>query len=161
MSPALAASHTCKPMSHSAAEAIIKEAREWIDTPYVHQARVKGVGVDCGQLIAGVALGVGIAKEVNIPGYSVEWHWHNNQEKMCEIAESLGCYQIPLEERQPGDILTFKIYKVQAHMGILVTPTRYVHAMNGSIGKVAEVELQGRMLDRLGRAYRFPEYQKD
>ena len=34
---------------------IILEAMDWVGTPYHHQARVKKVGVDCAQLVAGVA----------------------------------------------------------------------------------------------------------
>ena len=33
---------------------IIQTARQWLDTPYHHQARVKGVGVDCIGLVIGV-----------------------------------------------------------------------------------------------------------
>lgn len=34
--------------------AVIAEAREWVGTPYHHQAAVKGVGCDCGGLIRAV-----------------------------------------------------------------------------------------------------------
>lgn len=116
------------------------------------------MGVDCGMLVAGVAEELGIVpKPINTPTYSTEWHMHNTEEKLCETLESFGMVQIPLEEKQPGDVITFKVGKVQSHVGILVTETRYVHAMNGGASKVAEVELQGGMLRRLGRAYRFPE----
>ena len=33
---------------------IVQEARSWIGTPFRHQAKVKGHGVDCAQLIIGV-----------------------------------------------------------------------------------------------------------
>ena len=35
--------------------ALLTEARSWLDTPYHHQGRLKGVGVDCIGLIIGVA----------------------------------------------------------------------------------------------------------
>ena len=34
---------------------IVTEARTWVRTPYHHQARLKGVGVDCAGLVIGVA----------------------------------------------------------------------------------------------------------
>ena len=34
---------------------IVKTAREWVNTPFHHQGRVKGDGVDCAGLIIGVA----------------------------------------------------------------------------------------------------------
>lgn len=39
---------------------IVAEARSWVGTPFLHQARLKGVGVDC----VGVILGVGRALDL-------------------------------------------------------------------------------------------------
>jgi hypothetical protein len=39
---------------------VIAAGREWIGTPFVHQGRVKGVGVDC------VGLAIGIAEDLGI-----------------------------------------------------------------------------------------------
>jgi NlpC/P60 family putative phage cell wall peptidase len=44
-------------------EAIVAEARAWIDTPFHHGARLKGVGVDCVGVVVGVARALGIAVE--------------------------------------------------------------------------------------------------
>ncbi|WP_439816232.1 hypothetical protein [Zavarzinia sp. CC-PAN008] len=38
---------------------IIAAARTWLGTPWRHQARTKGVGVDCANLVIGVGLEVG------------------------------------------------------------------------------------------------------
>ena len=38
---------------------IIAEARQWVDTPFQHQAIVKNIGVDCVGLIAGVGINTG------------------------------------------------------------------------------------------------------
>jgi NlpC/P60 family putative phage cell wall peptidase len=40
--------------------AVVAEARSWIDTPYRHQASLKGVGCDCGGLIRGVGEAAGV-----------------------------------------------------------------------------------------------------
>ena len=42
------------------AGAVVAEARTWIGTPWKHQARVKGIGVDCIGLVGGVASALGI-----------------------------------------------------------------------------------------------------
>ena len=34
---------------------VVRMARTWLGTPYHHQGRVKGAGVDCGGLVIGVA----------------------------------------------------------------------------------------------------------
>ena len=39
---------------------VVREAREWLGTPFHHQAREKGVGTDCGGLVGGVAVALGI-----------------------------------------------------------------------------------------------------
>lgn len=42
---------------------VIRIAREWIDTPFKHQAMVKGVGADCVGLVAGVGDELGILSD--------------------------------------------------------------------------------------------------
>lgn len=44
-----------------AGSAVVAEARRWIGTPYQHQARLLGVGVDCAGLVMGVAKELGLA----------------------------------------------------------------------------------------------------
>ena len=44
---------------------IVAEARTWLDTPYLHQGRRKGHGVDCLGLIVGVAHALGLSRYDN------------------------------------------------------------------------------------------------
>ena len=135
---------------------IVCEAFDWVGTPYHHQARVKGVGVDCAQLVAGVAENVfPRLRPINNQVYSVEWHMHNREELMCDIIESFKCTRIEVADRQPGDILTFQFGRVQSHMGILINDNQFIHARM-DIGKVVINQLSGDWLDRLGRVYKFP-----
>ncbi len=39
---------------------VVAEARSWLRTPFAHQAHTKGVATDCGGLIAGVAIALGL-----------------------------------------------------------------------------------------------------
>lgn len=49
---------------------VVAQAREWIGTPFHHQARLKGVGVDCIGLVIGVARELGIvAADFDIAAY--------------------------------------------------------------------------------------------
>jgi NlpC/P60 family putative phage cell wall peptidase len=134
---------------------IVRTAKSWLHTPYHHQAKVKLVGVDCAMLVAAVAEEV-YEKPINTPVYSPEWHLHNRSEMMCELIESFGCKQINVEEADRGDILTFKFGRVNSHMGILVNKREFIHARL-DIGKVVINQLSGDWMNRLGRAYRFPE----
>jgi NlpC/P60 family putative phage cell wall peptidase len=135
-------------------ERIIVEALSWIDTPYHHLARVKGVGVDCAQLMAGIAEDI-TGKKINIDTYSVEWHLHNREELMCNTVESFGCLRKDINDKEPGDILAFKFGRVNSHLGILLPNDQFIHARI-DIGKVVINSLSGDWITRLGRVYKFP-----
>ena len=42
-------------MNHVTGQDVVAEARRWLGTPWRHQARLRGVGVDCGGLVVCVA----------------------------------------------------------------------------------------------------------
>jgi NlpC/P60 family putative phage cell wall peptidase len=133
---------------------IVDIAHYWIDTPYHHQAKLKGVGVDCAMLIAGIAEEF-FDTTINTPVYSPEWHLHNKQEMMLEILDSFNCVPKELYKREPGDIITFRFGRVQSHLGILVENNEFIHARL-DIGKVVKNQLSGEWTRRLGFCYKFP-----
>lgn len=145
-------SHTFNQMSHS--DKIVTIASDWINTPYVHGARLKGVGVDCAQLIAAITEEL-FGERINTPVYSQEWHLHNREEMMCNLLEQFGLTRIAVEERKIGNILTFKYGRVNSHLGILVGDDEVIHARL-DVGKVVKNHLSGELLQRLGRCYEFP-----
>ncbi len=135
-------------------ERIVEEALTWEGTPYHHQAKLKGVGVDCAMLVVGIAQQIGaLPKDINIKVYSPEWHLHNKEEMMCDLIESYHCELT--DELLPGNILTFKYGRVQSHLGILLNDNQFIHA-RVDIGKVVINELGEEFLKRLGRIYTFP-----
>lgn len=138
-------------------EAIVKEALTWSGTPYQHQVGLKGVGVDCAYLVGKVAEGVGLIDEFKVEPYSVEWHLHSREEKMCNIVEGFGCTPVPVADTQPGDILIFKYGRVGSHMGIYVGRNLFIHAHLPS-GKVLLNSLSGDYLKRLHKVYKFPTF---
>lgn len=112
-------------------EQIIQAALEWVGTPYHNHARVKGVGVDCAQLCAGVAYESGRINEEalhNIPNYSPEWHLHNREEKLIEQLESFGCTRVDRSNTKAGDIICFQFGRTTSHLGIMVNDTQFIHA---------------------------------
>lgn len=134
---------------------IINEALSWKDTPYQHQVGLKGVGVDCAYLVGKVAEGAGLIDKFKVEPYSIEWHWHSREEKMCQIVESFGCEVVPWYRAQKGDILAFKYGRVCSHLGILIDDDKFIHA-HLKTGRVIVNNLSGEFLDRLERAYKFP-----
>jgi NlpC/P60 family putative phage cell wall peptidase len=49
---------------------VVAEARRWIGTPWRHQARLRGIGVDCGGLVIGVGQALGLPVQDHPPGYA-------------------------------------------------------------------------------------------
>ena len=63
-------------------ERIVEAAMPWLGTPHVNQARVKGIGVDCGMLLIGALEDAGLIDKgaIKIQPYSNEWHLHHSEE---------------------------------------------------------------------------------
>lgn len=135
-------------------EQIVEEAISWLDTPYHHKSMVKGVGVDCAMLIAGIATNLGI---INIEDasidYSTQWHLHHNQEKLVEELEGFEC-EIT-NNLKTGDIMVFKYGRVSSHLGILINTNQIIHARQ-DIGKVVINDLNDELLERWTYTYKFP-----
>jgi len=142
--------------------AVLDEALEWIDTPYQHQAMVKGEdgGVDCAMLIAGVALNTGLVSREGmslVPNYPAEWHLHNNYPLLTPLLESFGCTKKSVERMHVGDILVFKLGNTESHLAILYHDNYMIHAYGGrSVNRVTMNGLTGKWLRRLTSVYKFP-----
>jgi len=137
---------------------IVKSVVTWVNTPYHHHARVKGIGVDCAQLIVAAALENGIItpdEAQNIPNYPTQWHLHNREEKLLEALESFGCVEIPKEQTQPGDIICFQFGRTTSHLGIKLNENDFIHARY-DIGKVVINTLQNEWYDKWTKTYAFP-----
>lgn len=139
-------------------EAIIKDAYTWLDTPYHHKAMVKGVGVDCAQLVLGIAINTGqVPEDTKIDDYSTEWHLHNNEELMLQVLQSFGCKEVPKDELLPGDILCFKYGRVSSHLAIYLPNHSMIHAhLNQDRPRVTLHSFNGEYMDRLAQVYQFP-----
>lgn len=51
-------------------DSVIAAARFWLGTPFRHQGRVRGVGVDCGGLVVMAARAAGCPVQDHPPGYT-------------------------------------------------------------------------------------------
>jgi len=137
-------------------EQITSEARTWEGTAYHNRAELKGVGCDCIGLIIGVAKNTGLLRGDYSPGYySADWHLHKNEERLVGEVEAFGCTAVPLDDRQPGDLLLFQFGRVCAHSALLLEDEQVIHAVR-DFGKVVITGLRGEWSARLRRVYRFP-----
>ena len=139
-------------MPSATREAIITEARSWIGTPYHHQASLKGVGADCLGLVRGVWRSIHGVEAETPPGYSRDWAEAGGQETLLDAAgRHMAVGDVP--RMQPGDILVFRFRAgVPAkHVGVLVSPTSFVHAMEGACA--CEVTLSSWWLRRIAGVF--------
>lgn len=136
-------------------EKIVALARQWLGTPYHHQASLKGVGVDClGLVLGGYQDLCGHIPE-KIPAYSPDWGEAKDEETMLNGAEQ---HLIPImkSDMQPGDILIFRFraHFIAKHAAIMSFDAKMIHAIERS--RVCEVHLSPWWHRRIAGVFRFP-----
>ncbi len=134
---------------------IVAQARAWLDTPYVHQASLQGVGCDCLGLVRGVWGGVIGDEPEEPPAYSRDWAEATGEEAMAEAARA-HLVAIDVSAFAPGDVLLFR-YRDRfpaKHCAIVASATTMIHAHDGAA--VAEVAIAPWWRRRLAFAFQFP-----
>lgn len=134
---------------------IVAHARDWIGTPYRHQASLKGVGCDCLGLVRGVWRALYGEEPENVPAYSRDWAEAAGRETLAEAGFRHLILTMPAS-MQPGDVLLFRWRAglVAKHAAILSGEATMIHAHDGAA--VAEVALTPWWRRRLAYAFRFP-----
>ena len=129
-------------------QAIIDEARRWLGTPFRHQARVLGMGVDCAGLVVCTAQALGIDGSFQEVPYGRYPH-ARTLERLCNAHLD----RIPAHGAQPGDVLLFAWHTEPQHLGIK-TDIGVIHS-HASAGKVVEHSLDPIWRSRIRGAFRF------
>lgn len=97
-------------------EQILTSARSWIDTPFVHQGRVKGVGVDC------VGLLIGIGRELGMVAPDFDVEPYERVPDGITLIQKAGIHLTPRpfnEYPKAGDIIVVRFRKWPQHFGIV------------------------------------------
>jgi NlpC/P60 family putative phage cell wall peptidase len=114
---------------------VVAEARSWLNTPYHHEARVKGAGVDCAQLLAAVfsAPAVALIAPPKIPHYPPDWHLHRDAERYLGIILAHAHEFVPAagSAPQPGDVVLWRFGRCFSHGAIVIGWPRIIHAYIG------------------------------
>jgi cell wall-associated NlpC family hydrolase len=137
---------------------IVAEARRLVGTPYHHQGRLPGVGIDCAGVLVVIGRGLGfVAPDFDINGYA------RRPDGVSLIAHcEANMERIDVADMQPGDVPVFRFDADPQHVGIAGD---YVHGGLSLIhalgtrdgrGKVLEQRLAADILKRCVAAYRFP-----
>jgi NlpC/P60 family putative phage cell wall peptidase len=108
--------------------AVVAEAMTWLGTPWMHMARLKGVGVDCANLPIAVYAACGLIEPFEPPPYPRDWHIHMREERIVPVIERFG-REIEPADAQTADLLVFKIGHVFSHCALVVRPGKQgIHA---------------------------------
>lgn len=95
--------------------AIVETARSWIGTPFHHQARCKGAGVDCVGLVLCVAKELGyVAQDFDVLGYSRRPDgvtlMHHLHAQLDEVSQA---------DMRPGDVVCVAFDALPQHVGVV------------------------------------------
>ena len=138
---------------------VVETARQWIGTPYLHQASVQGAGADCLGLIRGVWRELYGAEPEAVPAYSRDWSEPQGEERLWQAALR-HLLPKPLESATPGDVLLFRMRDrgVAKHLGIqgnIAPHPTFIHAYSGH--SVVESPLSAPWARRVVARFAFPE----
>ncbi|MCY1441669.1 putative phage cell wall peptidase, NlpC/P60 family [compost metagenome] len=130
-------------------EEIIAVARSMLKTPFKHQARVPGLGLDCAGLL------VCVCQELGVPIEDVQGYGRNPFNGLLEAAIRRQPFlrEVPKGELQPGDVLLMRFSQAPQHVAI-VTDLGIIHAYEHS-GSVVEHRLADVWRARITHAFRF------
>lgn len=134
---------------------IVNTAREWLGTPYHHQARVKGHGCDCAQLVIGVGQSCGVFEH-----YPKRYMKYNRSPRPKFIKDRLREFMVEIkkEEMKAGDVIyTGWTREHPCHLGILTSVGYRLCIIHASIkdGFVVESTLSREFYDMIDSFWRF------
>ncbi|WP_299651714.1 NlpC/P60 family protein [uncultured Jannaschia sp.] len=139
---------------------VVSIAREWIGTPYVHQASRKGAGTDCLGLIRGVWRELYGREPLAVPNYTRDWGERQAVELLETTARQVLGDVKSISQVLPGRVLLFRMREGSAakHLGLVAEggpgPT-FIHAYSGRA--VHESALSQPWRRRLVGQFAFPE----
>ena len=142
--------------------AVVHEARTWIGTPFHHQARVKGAGVDCLGLVWGTGETCAVMPAVSATDAKPFWRFYGRRPNPSVMRECLAKFlvEIPRDQVQPGDMAWthWNEVRMPIHMSIFADHPQgglsVIHAM-WDMGVVEHV-LADAFNDRIVACWRYP-----
>jgi len=138
----------------------VLEARAWLDTPFHHQASVKGAGCDCIGLIKGVGTTLKLVDYDPASTQAQSFANYSMLPNSRRMREGLATWlvEIPVAEAMLADIYFMAWGREPQHVA-LVTDKGIIHSYSG-VGKVVEHALDESWRRRIVAAYRYPVFSK-
>jgi NlpC/P60 family putative phage cell wall peptidase len=112
--------------------AVLSCCKDWIDTPYRHQASARGAGTDCLGLIRGIWRTLYGAEPETPPAYTPDWSDASGDEALLGAARR-WLKPITNAAIQPGDVMLFRMSPGVPckHIGVLTDTHILTHAYWG------------------------------
>lgn len=137
---------------------VVTKAREYVNTPFQHQGRMKGKSCDCIGLPLLVAEELGLKDMHGVPIHGFDVRDYSAIPTDAKIKE--GCDarlpSKPVKDIKPGDVVLMRFTGVPCHSAIITEiPGQglgVIHAYNPA-GKVVEHILSKDFRDRIVAAY--------
>lgn len=132
------------------ADEVIAAARACIGTPFRHQGRLAGVGLDCAGLgiIAAKAAGISIKDFSGYPRAPFDGMLKKMFDEQCDLQ------QVGIAEAAPGDVLLMRIESAPQHVAIMSYGGYMIHSYQ-NVGKVVEQRIDANWKNKIIAAYRF------
>jgi len=113
-------------------QTVLAEARDWVGTPYRHQASAKQAGCDCLGLVRGVWRALYGGEPEIAPPYTPDWAEALGEETLYAAA-ARHLAQVDRRDAMPGDVLLFRMARgaPMKHAAILEENERLIHAYWG------------------------------
>ncbi len=145
-------------MTSSVAANAVEIARNWVGTPYRHQASCRGGGTDCLGLVRGVWRDLYGTEPEFVPPYTPDWSEAANEEILWQAARR-HLIEKPRQDLAYGDVVLFRMRdrSVAKHIGIVAAAgprARFIHAYSGH--GVIESPLGDAWRRRIAALFSFP-----
>lgn len=136
-------------------ERSLAEARNWIGTPYRHQASCRGGGTDCLGLVRGIWRALYGVEPEKLPPYTPDWPLREGPETLLDAARR-HLVELSIGAARPGDVLVFRPQPDGSvrHCAILSAEDRIIHAYWARA--VRETSLTRWWRRRCAAAFHFP-----
>lgn len=128
---------------------IVSAARACLGTPFRHQGRATGIGLDCAGLAVFALKSAGV--DIHAPANYSRTPHDGRLRAMIEIQRGLRF--VPRDDMQAGDVLLIKIGNEPSHVGICTGDGNIIHAYE-QVGKVVEHRIDSSWQAQIVSVYR-------
>jgi len=108
-------------------ERIVETARSYIGTPFHDGAQLKGIGIDCANLLAAVFKEAGAIDDIPIEPYPPQIFIHSAEEAFLAYLERY-LHRVDENSVGPGDVVIWKMGRSYGHAAFILDWPQIIHA---------------------------------